>query len=412
MAYTPKTWACDDTITADDLNHIERGIAESGGGGGLTEITYAELKALRDNGELAQGTMYKITDYVCTSTDPETQVESHPFDIIVVADSESSLNENALASAKADDAYYNVSGSTDAVLASWKLKYCIDNDTARFSWADTTNGKGVIYYMKDDKGNECYYDFKQIKFRRYEITAHSKVSSLVGRYVASDAVTRDMTVDENNPKYFFTFSGFDENSDAIIDNSIRSTSFVFDNYMGKHLDEDSALKPNNSIFIRNYCNSNTFGDDCNSNTFGNNCYSNTFGDGCYSNTFGDDCYSNTFGDDCNSNTFGDGCYSNTFGDDCNSNTFGNNCYSNTFGKNYYSNTFGNNCYSNTFGNNCKSNTFQNASATLSNPLRYYHVLDGTGGTQITTSVGNAYVTYVGKNSSGVLKYYCPMDSAA
>ena len=167
-----------------------------------------------------------------------------------------------------------------------------------------------------------------------------------------------MTVDENNPKYFFTFSGFDENSDAIIDNSIRSTSFVFDNYMGKHLDEDSALKPNNSIFIRNYC------------------------------------------------------YSNTFGDDCNSNTFGNNCYSNTFGKNYYSNTFGNNCYSNTFGNNCKSNTFQNASATLSNPLRYYHVLDGTGGTQITTSVGNAYVTYVGKNSSGVLKYYCPMDSAA
>ena len=32
MAYEPKTWACGDTITADDLNHIEQGIADSGGG--------------------------------------------------------------------------------------------------------------------------------------------------------------------------------------------------------------------------------------------------------------------------------------------------------------------------------------------------------------------------------------------
>lgn len=34
MAYEPKTWACGDTITADDLNHIEQGVAEAGGGGG------------------------------------------------------------------------------------------------------------------------------------------------------------------------------------------------------------------------------------------------------------------------------------------------------------------------------------------------------------------------------------------
>lgn len=32
MAYTPKTWECGDTITAEDLNHIEQGIANSGGG--------------------------------------------------------------------------------------------------------------------------------------------------------------------------------------------------------------------------------------------------------------------------------------------------------------------------------------------------------------------------------------------
>ena len=32
MAYTPKTWECGETITADALNHIEQGIASSGGG--------------------------------------------------------------------------------------------------------------------------------------------------------------------------------------------------------------------------------------------------------------------------------------------------------------------------------------------------------------------------------------------
>ena len=34
MAYTPKTWECGETITADDLNHIEQGIAEASSGGG------------------------------------------------------------------------------------------------------------------------------------------------------------------------------------------------------------------------------------------------------------------------------------------------------------------------------------------------------------------------------------------
>jgi len=35
-------------------------------------------------------------------------------------------------------------------LESWELKYCLDNDTDRFEWADINNGKGVIYYMKDE----------------------------------------------------------------------------------------------------------------------------------------------------------------------------------------------------------------------------------------------------------------------
>ena len=59
---------------------------------------------------------------------------------------------------------YSLSYFNDCKLNSWELKYCFSNDTNRFDWADSQNGKGVIYYMKDEWGNECPYDFKNIKF--------------------------------------------------------------------------------------------------------------------------------------------------------------------------------------------------------------------------------------------------------
>ena len=46
----------------------------------------------------------------------------------------------------------------------------MDNDTNRFGWTDESNGKGVIYYMKDEWNNECPYDFKNIQFARWELS--------------------------------------------------------------------------------------------------------------------------------------------------------------------------------------------------------------------------------------------------
>lgn len=60
--------------------------------------------------------------------------------------------------------HYSLAYFKDCKLNSWELKYCFSNDTNRFDWADSEKGKGVIYYMKDDWGNECPYDFKNIKF--------------------------------------------------------------------------------------------------------------------------------------------------------------------------------------------------------------------------------------------------------
>lgn len=50
-----------------------------------------------------------------------------------------------------------------ARLPAWEIKYCLDNAPTKFAWASPF-GTGVIYYMKDEWGNECPYDFKNILF--------------------------------------------------------------------------------------------------------------------------------------------------------------------------------------------------------------------------------------------------------
>ena len=386
--------------------------AAAKGGAGLEEITWADLKAKRDAGELTPGGQYRITDYVCTTTQAESQAVSHPFDIIVVADSESVLNENARAIAKDGDTYYQY-----ADLSAWELKYCLDNDADRFKWADTASGHGVVYYMKDDHNNECPYDFKQIQFERYPITACT-VSSLVGKYAALNHGNAITGIDEQNPVWCYTFSYDPESTGVMSDASVMEFNAANEENVSWNVineycnmqdpDEWTGLEVkwlNDVVLFGNNCYSNTFGDNCYSNTFDNNCYSNTFGYGCYSNTFGNSCYHNTFGINCSSNTFGDTCNSNTFCNDCSYITFGNNCSLITF-DNY--------CGYITFDNYC--GYIDISAGTTSQPKRYYHILDGVRGTRnshisITGTNGNDFVTYVGKNSSGVLKTWVPADQA-
>lgn len=126
------------------------------------KTTWAELKALRDEAKLNAGTFYRITDYVTTTTQSQTKSANHPFDVIVLALSENTLSEDAKAALNAGDTYF-----ADSDLSAWELKYCLDNDSQRFSWADKTNGKGVIYRMIDENQNDCPYDFKNILHSGY-----------------------------------------------------------------------------------------------------------------------------------------------------------------------------------------------------------------------------------------------------
>lgn len=120
-------------------------------------ITYSELVELRNHDALIQGMQYRIIDYATIISEFNYHSFEYPFDIIVTAISTSKLSSVASALHRDD-----VSSELDAYdLSAWKLKYSLDNDRTKFTWASPT-GKGVIYYLEDEFGNQAPYDFYSI----------------------------------------------------------------------------------------------------------------------------------------------------------------------------------------------------------------------------------------------------------
>ena len=355
-------------------------------------VTYAELKALRDAGGLLAGRKYRITDFVTTSVQAETRSAGHAFDIIVVADDESTLNENARAILHKGDTYF-----ADCKLSAWELKYCLDNDTNRFAWADAANGKGVVWWMKDEWNNECYYDFKNIQYKLYAGTGDSWNKYLEDLTIgAEDIVPYRLTkglseaklgkysfdIDNDNFIWAYTWSAY-EDTKQTFDKSLKADGtkdtyddIVHDCKVGANwetLQQDdetvySRISLNFYIAIPFFLDSKDesfrtysvkIGENCHDIVTGRKCNSNSFGNDCSYWTCGNDCYYWTCGNNCSYWTCGNTCSYWTCGNDCSSWTCGNNCYSWTCGNDCYSWTCGNNCYSWTCGNDCSSWTCGN-----------------------------------------------------
>lgn len=84
--------------------------------GNVIALTWQQLKVLRDNSSLIPGTYYRITDYQCTTSETNTSSAGHQFDIIVRADSDNKLNEEASAVQHEGDTYF-----ANSKLEAWKL---------------------------------------------------------------------------------------------------------------------------------------------------------------------------------------------------------------------------------------------------------------------------------------------------
>lgn len=161
--------------SADIIRQMEENLVQN--------VTYSELRSLKLNSQLVPGIRYRITDYktyyklqnlesnnssdsvdsttdstdsyIFDSSDSSDDIDYREgntflFDIIVTALTNNTLDENAKI----------VSNNRD--LSKWSIKYSLDN-LSEYKWS-VFYGKGVIYYMKDEYGNECPYDFMNIQF--------------------------------------------------------------------------------------------------------------------------------------------------------------------------------------------------------------------------------------------------------
>ena len=287
--------------------------------------------------------------------------------------------------------------------------------------------KGDILYMKDEFNNECYYDFKNILFKRYHIDEISDNSSqdslnesLLNTYLGIKNNV-GYTINEEDYIYVYTFGGETDGSltGSCYNNNIQPAGNMW--------------RPNNITFNENsydnyifsgsyncsfshdvYCN--IIGHAFMNNTFGNDIWNNSFGNEIYENTFGNNIWHNSFGNSIHNNSFGNNIWYNSFGNEIYRNSFGNSVGNNTFGNVIQFNTFGNSVKYNTFGNYFQYNTIENHMiyAILgSSYIRHAKFLSGlsfdsaTSITGILTSV--SYCQYIGKNSAGEVIIKNPMD---
>ena len=183
----------------------------------VTTVTHNDLVLLASMGMLKWGMLYRITNYQATvnkddpnnanvslrdeevySSDPYA---SNGFEILVRATSNRTLNENAIAMY---NPYYD-NPTTYEYPECWEIKYCAFNDD-RTTWTyggEYDKGKGFIYYMKDQYGNEAPYDFKNIKIDGHYLfeDAEGNENSNSGKYrnnVIKPVYTEDGKLTLNN----------------------------------------------------------------------------------------------------------------------------------------------------------------------------------------------------------------------
>lgn len=289
------------------------------GGGGSTELmvstTYANLVSLKTNSQLQKGVLYRITDYTATTSQPYTRETTNQFDILVRATSENTLDENANAILHSGDTYF-----ANCKLENWVLKYCLTNDSSRFYWADTTGaGKGVVYYLRDEWGNEAPYDFKNIQFQLYKITACPNVPGLVGKYTFSTS-NSSITTDNTDSRWTYTFGAYVSSESKMYDMSVEQSKWSNDeggynntceNKIGEYHGPDHSYGPlvlNKTVFLY------TEPEDADYfppqyNTIGANNYENVFnGYNCANNIIGLDFTKNTLLGEPKHLHVGIGCY--------------------------------------------------------------------------------------------------------
>lgn len=308
----------------------------------MTEITYANLVTAKTNGTLNPGSWYRITDYATTTTQADTQSANHPFDVIVLATSANTLSEEARAIQHSGDTYF-----ANSNLNAWKIWYCLENNKVKYTWADTTNGKGVIYRMIDEWGNDVCYDFKNIQFKRKLTSGQYDPTNGTDTWVYTFNAILAGTQSDNSLGLNLALAG----GSGIITLCAENVIKPFYDYSNQQnvIGGQGEIVLNKNVFL---CNAASLEEIQKLFVYANKFDANSMG-----NTFKDMTYGNTFGSDCMNNTFGDNFYSNIIGNLFISNTTKHSVGNNIIGTDVHDCQFNWWCMSNKFGNNISNCVF-------------------------------------------------------
>lgn len=165
------------TVTDNDISFCAEngGIYTHGkwhgiGGGGVISLTYDELFQLYSEKKLTPSQMYAITDYTCAYIHPSITSPAHPaFECNEPADDVEKIILLAVSEDRFDKEVFYI--RKEGYIPINTCYYDIDPETCYFTKGMTTyKPTGVVYYMEDESGNACNYDFKHVKFKRWAIT--------------------------------------------------------------------------------------------------------------------------------------------------------------------------------------------------------------------------------------------------
>ena len=370
------------------------------------KATYKEMTEMRDQGKLIPGQLYRITDFVTTvdeAVEPNARSAGHPFDVLVRADSASTLNEQAWAVRHDGDTYFN-----SARLESWELRYRLDN----ILWSSSNEGKGTITWMKDEYGNECPYDFKNVQFKRWKATDRMNRQGLNGQYIVTTLTRLPSSLSVEDEEDFIWAYTFSSNSDGgeQTDYSLASDNMVHDVVIRKY-EENLDVKLNNITLYGRANFDISFDSNCHNICIGYNCHYLDFGKNC-----GDVYVSNV------SSTL-------TFTSDCHYITFGQHCVTCSFGE---TNGFidlpsesrdielGNDNNYISFPSGCRNISIADGSSYIDivgNYTQYVQILEGVKGSYtnhltLEFATNKTYTQVAGLNSNGGVKIWVPADLAA
>ena len=142
----------------------------------MIEITYADLKNLRDTNQLIPGMQYRIIDYETSVSIGDQMSAKHPFDLIVTADSTNTIN----CKAKAVHSVRDTSGYfTNSDLSKWDIWYTLDmskyTDKIIYDWTWFKEEQSGIY----------------IGDQQYDIDYTSEVSAVLAENLINSGITTD-----------------------------------------------------------------------------------------------------------------------------------------------------------------------------------------------------------------------------